>query len=242
MATVGNCLVLRSGAVPYEDAWGYQKTLVKARQEGARGDVLLLMEHPHTYTLGRIGLRENLLVGEEELARLGVALHQVDRGGDITYHGPGQLVAYPILDLTAWERDAHAYLRRLEGVLIKTLSDLGIAASAEPGYTGVWVGERKIAAIGVKVSRWITMHGFALNVNTELSYFSHIVPCGLKDKEVTSIQRELGKTLEMSRVMDRVVIRFGEEFGLRMIDSALVPARVSGTEGAPNQEDMAPAS
>ena len=136
--------------------------------------------------------------------------------------------------MNAWERDAHAYLRKLESVLIKALSDLGVAAGVEPGYTGVWVGERKIAAIGVKVSLWITMHGFALNVNTDLSYFSHIVPCGIREKEVTSIQRELGRTLEMSIVMDRVVVRFGEEFGLRMIDSALVPTHGSTAEGVSN--------
>ena len=170
----------------YGSALELQRRLVSERQQGSIPDQLLLVEHPHVITLGRNGHRENLLASDRILERAGVAFHSADRGGDVTYHGPGQLVGYPILDLREWKRDVAAYVRALEEVLIATLADFGIAAGRIPKLTGVWVGERKIAAIGVHISRWVTSHGFALNVSTDLSYFHYIVPCGLT-KPVTSM-------------------------------------------------------
>jgi len=170
----------------YGSALELQRRLVSERQQGSIPDQLLLVEHPHVITLGRNGHRENLLASDRILERAGVAFHSADRGGDVTYHGPGQLVGYPILDLREWKRDVAAYVRALEEVLIATLADFGIAAGRIPKLTGVWAGESKIAAIGVHISRWVTSHGFALNVSTDLSYFHYIVPCGLT-KPVTSM-------------------------------------------------------
>ena len=170
----------------YGAALELQQQLVAERKEGPIPDQLLLLEHPHVITLGRNGHLENLLAGETVLDRAGIAFYPTDRGGDITYHGPGQLVGYPILDLREWKRDVGAYVRAIEQVIIDTLADFGIAAGRIPKLTGVWVDGRKIAAIGVHLSRWVTSHGFALNVHTDLSYFQYIVPCGLT-KPVTSM-------------------------------------------------------
>ena len=174
------------GRIDYAAAFELQQSLVDQRKRGLIGDQLLLLEHPHVITMGRNGHMSNLLAHEDLLARAGIAFHPTDRGGDVTYHGPGQLVGYPILDLREWKRDVGAYVRSLEQTIIDTLADFGIAAGRIPKLTGVWVDDRKIAAIGVHISRWVTSHGFALNVHTDLSYFQYIVPCGLT-KPVTSM-------------------------------------------------------
>ncbi len=193
----------------YREAWDWQRALEQARRAGRSGDVVLLLEHPSTYTIGRRGTREHLLIGEEELSRIGAVCLEVDRGGDITYHGPGQLVGYPILNLEAWGNDVSAYLRHLEGSLIEVLAGFGIQAERLPGFTGVWIGAGKIAAIGVKVRGGITSHGFALNVSTDLEFFRHIVPCGIADKEVTSMERLLGAAPPLPEVARRSAAALG---------------------------------
>ena len=169
---------------------------------------LLFCEHPHVYTLGKSGHESHLLANDDFLKQIGARYYRINRGGDITYHGPGQLVGYPILDLDNFFTDIHRYMRLLEEAILLTLKDFGIQSGRIPGLTGVWLddekGERKICAMGVKASRWVTMHGFALNVNTDLSYFSHIVPCGIADKAVTSMQQELGQPVPVAEVTERV--------------------------------------
>lgn len=177
------------GRIGYEEAFAWQRDLVERRKLGAIPDQFLIVEHPHVITMGRNGRRENLLAREEVLARSGIGFHYTDRGGDVTYHGPGQVVGYPVLDLRAWKRDVVAYVRGLEQVLIDALAGFGIRAGRVANCTGVWVEDRKIAAIGVHISRWITSHGFALNVDTDLDYFRYIVPCGLT-RPVTSMRAE----------------------------------------------------
>ena len=173
------CELRELGRMDYLQALEWQRRMVTARQRGEIPDQLGLLEHPHTITLGRNGQLRHLLASDEVLDRAGIAFYPTDRGGDVTYHGPGQLVGYPIVDLREWKRDVGAYVRAVEQTIIDTLAEFGIAAGRIPKLTGVWVGERKIAAIGVHISRWVTSHGFALNVNTDLSYFQYIVPCGL---------------------------------------------------------------
>jgi lipoyl(octanoyl) transferase len=218
---------LQPGRVSYPDALALQNRLVDMRSRGEAPDRLLLLEHPHTYTLGTSGHDEHLLLSEDELAWRGIEVHRIDRGGDITYHGPGQLVGYPIIGLPRagnLRADFVGYIRKLETVLIATLADFGIVARPIPGLTGVWVdtpgGEAKIAAIGVKVNvRAVTKHGFALNVNTDLSYFDSIVPCGIADKGVTSMAQILGSPVDEAQVAERVVVQFGAVFGLEMVVS-----------------------
>jgi lipoyl synthase len=196
------------GLVPYDEA----EALQRAIHEHADADYLLLQEHPHVYTLGSSAKPEHVL---RDPGSVGAALVHADRGGDVTYHGPGQLVGYPIVSLAEWragQRDVVAYVRKLEDVLIAVCADFGIAAERSAGYTGVWVGDEKIAAIGVRVSRGRTRHGFALNVDPDLSMFEHIVPCGIRDRGVTSMARVLGSSVEMKAVVDRVVDRFAEAF------------------------------
>jgi len=205
--------VRRLGLVPYEEAWALQNRLADGRRGGILPDTLILLEHPHTYTIGRRGTREHVYLSEEELTRRGITCLEVDRGGDVTYHGPGQLVGYPILDLGP-QADVGRYLRNLEGCLINVLADFGIAAGRLDGYTGVWLGDRKIAAIGVKVSQDVTTHGFALNVSTDLSLFTHILACGIPDKGVTSMAVELGRAPAMSDVEDAVVAHFMTRFAV----------------------------
>ena len=209
-----NCSVRELGRMDYASALELQRRLVAERQQGAIPDQLLLVEHPHVVTLGRNGHRENLLASDEILARAGVDFHPTDRGGDITYHGPGQLVGYPILDLREWKRDVAAYVRGLEQVLIDTLAEFGIAAVRIPKLTGVWVDGRKIAAIGVHIARWVTSHGFALNVSTDLSYFQYIVPCGLT-KPVTSMAA-LGIRAGLEDVGYVLAGHFGRVFDCQM--------------------------
>jgi lipoyl(octanoyl) transferase len=194
----------------YAAAFDWQQQLVALRKSGAIPDQLVLLEHPHTITMGRNGHLENLLAGDDVLARAGIAFHPTDRGGDVTYHGPGQIVGYPIMDLREWKRDVGAYVRAIEETLIDTLADFGIQAGRIPKLTGVWVGERKIAAIGVHLSRWVTSHGFALNVSTDLRYFQYIVPCGLT-KPVTSMA-QLGCAAPWAEVAERVAGHFGRVF------------------------------
>jgi len=202
------------GRVPYGEAWDLQVRLVAARRQGLVGDLLLLLEHPPVYTLGRAGRAYNIRVPVDWLRRQGAEVFEVDRGGDITFHGPGQLVGYPILDLTGWGRDLHRYLRNLEEVLIRALAAFGVTACRKAGYTGVWVRDRKIAAIGVKLnSGWITSHGFALNVATDLRWFGYIIPCGIRDYGVTSLSAELGRQIPREAAVRPVVDAFGEVFG-----------------------------
>ncbi len=211
----------------YAAAWELQKVLLNARVEQEVPDVLLLVEHPPVYTIGRRGGDEHLLVAPTFLKSRGAEVVHTDRGGDITFHGPGQLVGYPILDLTEHRRDIHWYLRQLEESLIRTLADFGIRAGRQDGLTGVWIGDEKVAAIGVKVSRWVTMHGFALNVTTDLRYFDYIVPCGIHGKRVTSMERLLGRSLSLDEVADAFVRAFSEVFVLRPRRVALPTLRQS---------------
>ena len=207
--------VRRLGVMPYADALALQRSLVEERRAGAVGDLLLLVEHPHVLTLGvrGDGGRSHILVAPPSLSALGVEVHETGRGGDITYHGPGQIVGYPILDLKPDRCDVHRYVRDLEEVLIRTAADYGITASRVDGLTGVWVGREKLAAIGVRIARWITSHGFAFNVATDLSYFDLIVPCGIADRGVTSLSRLLDRPVARAEVEDRIVERFNEVFG-----------------------------
>ena len=198
------------GRIDYAEAFELQRALVDQRKRGEIPDQFLIVEHPHTITLGRNAHMENLLAREEILDRAGVAFHPTDRGGDITYHGPGQIVGYPIVDLREWKRDVVAYVRAIEHVIIDALADFGLKAGRVPGMTGVWVDGAKIAAIGVHISRWVTSHGFALNAATDLSYFQYIVPCGLV-KPVTSMA-VLGAGAARENVIDRLVFHFGRVF------------------------------
>ncbi|HCS21237.1 MAG TPA: lipoyl(octanoyl) transferase [Bacteroidetes bacterium] len=225
------------GTMPYQEAWDYQETLfgknvavkLAARKAEVEGnamplaetqDYLLFVEHPHVYTLGKSGHLDNLLADEQRLEDIDATFVAINRGGDITYHGYGQLVAYPIFDLEHHFTDIHKFLRYLEEVIILTLKDFAISAGRIDGLTGVWldiddpVRARKICALGIRCSRWITMHGLALNVNTNLNYFSHIVPCGIDDKAVTSMQAELGHEVSMDEVKERVKHHLAQLFSI----------------------------
>jgi len=206
--------VRRLGVVAYPDALTLQKQLVEERREGRVGDVLLLVEHPHVLTLGvrGDGGRSHILASDEMLTSRGVAVYETGRGGDITYHGPGQIVGYPIIDLKPDRCDVHRYVRDLEEVLIRVAADYGLVAERVQGLTGVWVRGEKLAAIGVRIARWITSHGFALNVTTDLNYFNLIVPCGIADRGVTSLSHLLGRAVDRAEVEDRLIQRFSEVF------------------------------
>jgi lipoyl(octanoyl) transferase len=204
--------VVQLGLVPYLDALALQRATAAARLAGTIPDVLLLCEHPPVITLGRSAKAEHLLT------RRGVDVHEVERGGDVTFHGPGQLVGYPILDLTNYKKDLHWYLRQLERVLITTLARVDIAAEQRQGLTGVWTHGRKIASIGVHARSWVTWHGFALNVTTDLSYFDLMVPCGIPDVEMTSVARE-NPTATTATVPQLVVDAFAEHFGVEVMSS-----------------------
>ena len=213
-----NCCLRQLGRIDYASALQLQQQLATDRKQGLVPDQLLLLEHPHVITLGRNGHMENLLADDDILARAGISFYPTDRGGDVTYHGPGQLVGYPILDLRDWKRDVGAYVRAVEETIILTLADYGIEAGRIPKLTGVWVGERKIAAIGVHLSRWVTSHGFALNVSTDLSYFQYIVPCGLT-KPVTSMAA-LGVRASLDEVGARLAVHFARIFDCEMLEEA----------------------
>ena len=208
MASGEICIWRFAGTVRYGEARALQRDRVRRRIEGKIPDTLLLVEHPHVITLGKMARREHLLATRPE-----VEVVESDRGGDITYHGPGQVVGYPILDLSALRRDVRWYLERLEDVMIGAVARFGIAAGRRPGATGAWVGGAKIGAIGVRVERWVTAHGFALNAATDLRYFDLIVPCGLKGTGVTSVERETGHPVDLAQVRGAVVEVFGEVFG-----------------------------
>ena len=200
------------GRMRYADALAVQQRFVERRKRGEGNDVLLFVEHPHVVTMGRNGREQNVLASREILARTGIEFYETDRGGDVTYHGPGQVVGYPIVDLREWRRDVRAYFRGIEQTLIDALRELGVLAEriGMPGYEGVWVNGAKIAAIGVHISRWITSHGFALNVETDLDYFRYIVPCGLS-KPVCSL-RSLGHDASREEVKDLVSASFAKNF------------------------------
>lgn len=220
------------GIMGYHDAWEYQEILLKQnvdiktryhsaqqkQRKNSTTNYLLFVEHPPVYTLGKTGHEENILLDEDELQERGILFVKTNRGGDITFHGPGQIVGYPILDLEKFGTDIGKYLRNLEEIIIRTLADYGIQADRSSGETGVWLepgvvgSERKIAAFGVRCSRWITMHGFAFNVNTDLLYFDGIVPCGIKNKRVTSLARELGRPVDLAEVREKLKIHFEAVF------------------------------
>jgi len=219
------------GRIDYKSAWDLQESIFQstvdrklanrslpAEAQMVTENHLLFVEHPHVFTLGKSGKPEHLLVDEKGLMAARATYYRINRGGDITYHGPGQIVGYPIWDLDHFFSDIHKYLRLLEEAVILTLADYGITAGRYPGYTGVWLDPenpfkaRKICAMGVKCSRWVTMHGFAFNVNTDLSYFSHIIPCGIDDRAVTSLQKELGREIPMDEVKDKLKARLAEVF------------------------------
>jgi len=214
------CELIDLGLIGYAEAWALQKRLVTARKAGAIENVVLLCEHPHVITQGRNGKRENLLASENVLRQKGVEFHATDRGGDITYHGPGQIVGYPILNLAAIRRDVVWYVRMLEEAMIRATAEFGIAAVRVPGKTGIWVQrgatEEKLAAIGVHLSRWVTSHGFAYNLSTDLRYFDLIVPCGIADRKPTSLEKLLGHSVKRDEVAPRIAKYFGEVFGLEL--------------------------
>jgi lipoyl(octanoyl) transferase len=215
-ASVRTLEVRRLGLVPYGDAVALQAELVARRRAGDIPDQLLLLEHPHVITMGSASDASHVLLDEAERRFVGIELHESGRGGDVTYHGPGQLVGYPILDLKPDRKDVHRYIRDLEAALIAALETFGIPATRQPGLTGVWVGGDKIAAIGVRVSSgWITSHGFALNISTDLGFFDAIVPCGIRDHGVTSLERVLGRRVAPAQVEDRVATALCEVFGLQ---------------------------
>ncbi|MBL7995972.1 lipoyl(octanoyl) transferase LipB [bacterium] len=211
--------ILKLGLSDYASTWDLQKKLFDLRLNGKIEDTLVLCEHPHTYTVGKNGVDnvgKHLLMNKEELKKNNISVFEIDRGGDITYHGPGQIVGYPILNLNNYYRDMHRYLRDIEETIIQTLADFGITGKRVDTATGVWVdtprGAEKICAIGVKVTRWITMHGFALNVNSNLDFFNNIVPCGITDKGVTSMEKTAGTQVELSRVEDNIITSFEDVF------------------------------
>jgi lipoyl(octanoyl) transferase len=219
--------VRRLGRLAYRDALTLQRELVAARKVAEVDDLLLLVEHPHVITLGvrGDGGRSHILVDSASLTSRGIDVFEAGRGGDVTYHGPGQIVGYPILDLTPDRCDVHRYVRDLEEVLIRVAASYGISATRVDGLTGVWVGREKLAAIGVRISRWVTSHGFALNVTTDLSYFSLIVPCGIADRGVTSLERLIGRRIDSAEVENLVVAHFATVFDR-------VPARYAPEVGA----------
>lgn len=217
MTEAKDCVVIWCGILPYSQALELQLRICSLKKRGYNKDALLLLEHPPVITLGRSADRKNLLVDEFYLKTRGVDLRETDRGGDITFHGPGQLVGYPILALQPDERDVRDYMRRLEESLIRTLDAFGIESTRNAGFTGVWTKSGKIAAMGIHLSRWITRHGFALNINTDLSYFDLIIPCGITGGGVTSMQKLLERRLEIQAVAQKYIVEFGTVFNRHII-------------------------
>ncbi len=200
------------GLIDYQSAWDLQHRLFEFRLQNKIGDMLLLLEHPNTYTLGKAADKNNIVATTDFIEENGFTIFEIDRGGDVTYHGPGQIVGYIIMDLRNWKKDSHLFLRGIESAIMKVCDDYGIATKREPKYTGVWVNDKKICAIGIKISRWITMHGFAFNVNTDLDLFNGIIPCGINDKGVTSLAKELNEKINIDEVKEDVVKHFATEF------------------------------
>jgi lipoyl(octanoyl) transferase len=215
------CHVEQLGLTGYGSALEIQKLRVAERKAGKIPDTLLLLEHPHVYTLGRNARHENLLIHPSRLQAIGAEVFQTDRGGDITYHGPGQLVGYPVIDLTCHRRDIAWYMRSLEEVFIGVAADFGITAGRIPSLTGVWVQNAKLVAMGVHISRWITSHGFAFNVRPDLAYFQWIVPCGIPNKGVTSLEKLLARGVTMQEAAERVIAHFGRVFEMEMLRKEL---------------------
>jgi lipoyl(octanoyl) transferase len=213
------CVVVQPGLVPYTTAIVLQESYSKSILDGTGPEALILLEHPHVITLGRGFHKENLLFSAELLAERGVAVKETGRGGDVTYHGPGQVVGYPILNISS-KPDLHLYLRNLEELMIRTVADFGIEAGRKAGMTGIWVHDEKIGAIGVRVVRWITSHGFALNVNTDLKYFEYIVPCGIKQYGVTSLQKLLGHEVPIQKVHESLIKNFEIIFNRRVANES----------------------
>jgi lipoyl(octanoyl) transferase len=215
---VNNLLITDLGLISWAGAYALQQRVVAARKAGEIGDVLLLCEHPHVITLGRNANRSNLLVSEHVLRQKGVELHPTNRGGDITYHGPGQLVGYPILNLNGIKRDVGWYVRMLEEAMIRASAGFGVGAFRVPGKTGIWVqagsSEEKLGAIGVHLSRWVTSHGFAYNVSTDLRYFDLIIPCGIADRKATSLEKLTGHAVALAEVKPQLSGQLGELFSL----------------------------
>jgi lipoyl(octanoyl) transferase len=227
------CWLVDLGLIAYAPACALQRRLVNARKAGEIPDTLLFCQHPHTITLGRNGNRENLRASNHLLRQMNVEFHPTDRGGDITYHGPGQIVGYPILDLAAHRRDVRWYVEQLEEAMIRATADFGLVAHRSPANHGIWLdsrssgpmpapmpapkNEEKLAALGVHLSRWVASHGFAYNVSTDLRYFDLIVPCGLSDKRATSLERALGRAVSLAEVRDRIAAHFAEVFGVTLV-------------------------
>jgi len=239
-----SCRIVELGVIPYAGAFALQKEIVAARKAGRIGDVLLLCEHPAVITLGRSGKREHLLASDHVLRQMGIEFHATDRGGDVTYHGPGQIVGYPILKLDEIRRDVVWYVRQLEEIMIRASADFGITAKRVAGKTGIWVdtpgGEEKLAAIGVHISRWVTSHGFAYNVATDLRHFELIVPCGIAGCRATSLERLLGRRVPQGEVAARLAHHFADVFGLA--PSGMTAAQLrEALQEAVQAEDSQPA-
>jgi lipoyl(octanoyl) transferase len=212
--------IRRLGTVPYGEALALQRALVEERKAGRVPDLLLLLQHPPVITVGvrGDGGRSHIVATPERLAELGVEVHETGRGGDVTYHGPGQVVGYPIIDLKPDRCDVHAYVRDVEDVMVRVCADYGVSAGRVPGLTGTWVGSEKIGAIGVRISRWVTSHGFAFNVATDLDHFTLIVPCGIADRGVTSLERVTGRTIALPEVEDAFVRHFAGVFNRQPVE------------------------
>ena len=225
MPTPSPCQIIRLGTVEYHRAWELQVELAAKVHDGAQPNTLLLLEHSPVYTKGRLSKPEHILLSDEELRQKGIGVYEADRGGQVTFHGPGQLVAYPVVDLREWGGPVK-YVRTLERIIVDSLADFKITAETIDGITGVWVGGAKIAAIGVKISRGVAYHGFAINVTTDLSYYSHIVPCGIADRPVTSMAEVLGEDVDMGMTQYSLAYQFGKGMGFRMVEAELEPIQI----------------
>ena len=225
MPSPSPCQIIRLGTVEYHRAWELQVELATKVRDGAQPNTLLLLEHSPVYTKGRLSKSEHILLSAEELRQNGIGLYEADRGGQVTFHGPGQLVAYPVVDLRQWGGPVK-YVRTLERIIVDSLADFKITAETIDGITGVWVGGAKIAAIGVKISRGVAYHGFAINVTTDLSYYSHIVPCGIPDRPVTSVAQVLGEDVDMEMAQYSLAYQFGKGMGFGMVEAELEPIQI----------------
>jgi len=206
------------GLTDFKEVWELQKKILAFKQKNKCDDIIITNTHHPVYTLGRAGDKNHLLLNDEELEENNTSFYEIDRGGDLTYHGPGQLVVYPIFDLNNYYQDSHRYLRALEEVIILTLKEYGIEAAREEEFTGAWVGQEKICAIGIKLSRWVTMHGLALNVNNDLLYFDKIIPCGIFHKGVTSMKKLLNKEIDMKNLTEKIINNFTKVFEIEVIE------------------------
>ena len=215
-------IVCDLGLIDYKEAWDLQLKFHEKRRLGKISDILFLCQHPNTYTLGKVAEKQNLLYDESELKKKNISVFEIDRGGDITYHGPGQIVGYAIINLEEWKKDTHLYLRALEEVVIKTCESYGITSGRNKEYTGVWIENRKICAIGIKVSRWVTMHGFAFNVNTKLNFYDGIIPCGIQGKEVTSLQKEINSEVDILETQRKVANNFQNVFEYEKVHQSTI--------------------